>query len=325
MAAINFTDCFAGGSNLGTGSCNNNPSKVVGVSFHRLNEVFTATELLNARTLFQAIFTDDTPSERGSFVPAFMSENQSEDVQRFTYPNGTSKVTRDVVNRFRMEHTLSKCVQDQLYRGYNDQQGNFGVLIWDAGGKVWGENVTDVNGTITGIKPIRLSEIYIEPLVWASEEEPTRYYFALEFANFQSLNVNASSVQLNFSLSDLEQVQNAYLSLIAFTNPTTGTFQVGIAACCGAENLVDAYPTLLNDPDAFVLTNRATGNAITIDSVTVVTVNEQKILLIDADAKDTYYPASGQSMVLTLASVSALAALGIEYYEAAQSIVITRP
>lgn len=325
MAAINFTDCFAGGSNLGTGSCNNNPSKVVGVSFHRLNEVFTATELLNARTLFQGIFTDDTPAERGSFVPAFMSENQSEDVQRFTYPNGTSKVTRDVVNRFRMEHTLSKCVQDQLYRGYNDQQGNFGVLIWDAGGKVWGENVTDVNGTITGIKPIRLSEIYIEPLVWASEEEPTRYYFGLEFANFQSLNVNASSVQLDFSLSDLDQVQNAYLSLIAFTNPTTGTFQVGIAAGCGAENLVDAYPTLLNDPDAFVLTNRATGVAIPIDLVTVQTVNQQKVLLIDADATNANYPASGQSMVLTLASVSALAALGIEYYEAAQSIVITRP
>lgn len=325
MAKINLTDCFAGGANLGTGSCNNNPSKLVGVSFHRLNEVFTATELLNARTFFQDIFIDDDPTQRGAFVPAFLSENQTEDAQRFTYPNGTSRVTRDVVNRFRLEHTLNKCVQDQLYRGYNDQQGNFGVIIWDASGNIWGENVTDTNGTITGIKPIRLSEIYIEPLVWASEEEPTRYYFALEFADFRSLNINASSVQLDFSLSDLDQVKNAYLSLIAFTNPTTGTFQIGITTGCGAANLVDEYPTIINDEDAFILTNRTTGNVIDIDSVTVQTVNQTRILLIDADATDPDYPTSGNSMVLTLASVSALAGLGIEYIEAANPIVITRP
>jgi hypothetical protein len=91
---------------------------------------------------------------------------------------------------------------------------------------------------------------------------------------------------------------------------------------CSNENLGDIYPTEIVSSSIWTATNKATGAAITVTTVTYNSTLKQ--ISVDLDSSDPDYPASGGVVVIALGNVTALEAAGIVGF-ANTSIEITIP
>lgn len=324
MADINALNCLQGGANVGIGSCIRDPQKIKYIIFGRLGKQYTATQMLNAKSTLQADAVNDDPLERIYIVPVTVNEDQSSDAERFTYPDGSTKVTRDPIYRIQFEHRGGVCLHTQLLNGFNQMHGQFGYMFADSNYTIQSENVTDSNGTITGIKFSRLSEIYIPPYTMATESDPTRYYIELQIEDIRSRNQNGAYVDLDFPLSDIDMIQTANLGLIAWVSGAAGTVNISAVTGCGGQNLATLYSTALPDVTNFVATNYDTGNVIPITAVTKVTVSGKDALLFDFDSADPDYPTAGNNLILAGAAPSVLSGNDVEWYEIPR-IILTRP
>lgn len=326
MASINKLNCLGGGANTGIGDCLRELQKFKGVLFGRVGKTYTAAQLLNARTTIQADLVADDPQDRVYLVSkgVMMMEDRSSDPEEQTYEDGSTVVTRDPVYNFRLRHLGGHCLHRALLNGFNQMQGTFGVMFIDSINTLIGEEVKDENGTVTGMRFMPLSKLYIPPVRLATESETAGYFIDLQLTAYQSLNQSVAFAQLDFGFNDLEALQSAELGFIAWVNAATGTLNVSALTGCGGQNMADLYTTALPDVTNFIATNFATGAAITITAITRVVLNGEAALLFDLDNTDTDYPAAGQYLLISGAAPSVLSGNDIEWYEF-NTIKIQRP
>ena len=139
------------------------------------------------------------------------------------------------------------------------------------------------------------------------------YNVGLQFESIQEFENDAvvqfgSDVKVMNIVDGLLDINLSQVSPIA-----AGRLEVKALAGCGAEDLYDTYSAELNAVGVWVATNTATGNAITITSVTVNATGKSFGVLLDVT--DTDYPAVGETVTLKLAAVSVLEAAGISGFE----------
>lgn len=324
MADINLLDCGVdAGAPLGIGNCIRDPKKIKYLGIGKPGKSYTAAQLLDARTTLQEDAVSDDPEDRIYIIPVMVEEDQSADVERFTYPDGSTTVTRDPIYRVRFRIAKgAQCILNLLLSKFSQKE--WAVLAFDSGNTMHGKRVTNDNGSVTAIQFMPLSEVYVLPRVLATESDPSGYFFELQWQDYRDMNQEASYVDLSFSMSEIEQLQLGALSEGTWVSGAAGTVNIGATAGCGGQNLASVYGAALADTDNFVATNFATGAVITITAITVVTINGQAQLLFDFDSADSDYPTAGGKILVEGAAPSVIEG-NIGAYIEIPSIILTRP
>lgn len=281
----------------------------------------TAAQLATFNTYMQSMLINDDPLLRWHLIGSLVGiEDNSEDQTLYNYQDGSSVVTRDEIYRWALEHRNGKCYQDNLI-DFNGSEGQYQVIMIDKSNVMWGAAATDASSLPT-IAGATMSRHYAGPFTVATYSDPSRFMVTIEISDVTQLNKYGRQAQLGFNVNTMKGVQSVVLDDLGSANWTTGVLNVSAATACGGLNFVTEFGALIADTDAWVVTNSVTGGTIAITTATALANGSG--FALDLDQADANYPTSGQGVDINLVSVSALATLGVKYYEAT-SITIERP
>lgn len=321
MAVINALDCNVVQTWTGAATCDAKMYVHKGGFLLPHGTKLTASEFATLQATLQAGMIDNDFRDR--FLMLNLSkgvEDNSEETQSFTYPDGTSIVTREEVYKWAYEHAVGQCYQQNL-RKVNEKQSQYDWLPFDSQNVIWGTLNTD--NTVSGYS---LAKIWARAPKAASYTDPSRFYVDIELADTTELADRAAFGKMSFNpLTVLQGVQGVNVVNVGSNNWTTGVFAVTSFTACGGINLVTEYGGELDATGAWLVTNHATGVAIPVTSVTQSTTGGVPTFTLDVDAADANYPTSGGSIDIRLNAVSALTALGVSYYEQMVTLNLTRP
>lgn len=322
MATVNELDCNVAQTWTGAATCDAKMGVVIGEILLPTGTTLSNAEVAAIQTTLQTLLVDNNYLDRALLVNLQRGiEDNSEAVVSFTYPDGTSIVTREEVYKLRMEHNVGQCYQKNL-RGINSQPQQWQSMFIDKSLQLWGTRDTPTSE----VRGFTLAKHWANVPMMANYEQPSRYMVDIELADSTELADRAAFVKLSFNpFAVLSGVQGVDVQNVGSNNWTTGVFPVTAFVACGGINMVTTYGGELDAAAAWSVTNTATGATIDITSVTQTTTGGVPTFTIDVDATDTDYPTSGNSLTIELASVSALTALGVSYYEQMTPLTLTRP
>jgi hypothetical protein len=195
---------------------------------------------------------------------------------------------------------------------FDDLQDNYNWVIINhegsfIGGAYWNEATgEDEFGGLS------LSKLEVETPMVGETSDVDRYMVNYRLADKDQLFNRAMVIDTTIDpFSELDGILDVTLKqLTAIT--VGGGFDLGMSAGCGSVNLgTSSSSATWANVARFSAKNATTGAAITISSASVA----NGVFTIDLDAADPDYPAIGEYLTLELVSVSALAGVGLEYYE----------
>lgn len=318
MTISNFA-CAGSTGNTGIPACSWTPSNITGAILMPKGKTYSKADIAAFWSTLQADTKANTASQRIYPIGAFKSiEDKSSEMQIETDGYGGKSFVRDGDYEFNFEYKNGFCFYQKL-RTFHNKASQFSVLFIDEVANVlWG--TTASNGELTGFS---LEMLLVGNIKINTGAAATKYYIDFALADATELNDNSYVVQFasNEKLMQLTGLLDITLAEeVAIT--ALGLVKLSAKYNCSNENLGDIYPTEIVSSSIWTATNKATGNAITITTVTYNSTLKQ--ISVDLDSSDPDYPASGGVVVIALGNVTALEAAGIVGF-ANTSIEITIP
>lgn len=308
MSILNMAVCNPDGSNTGSGDC---PLDVkllqfiirVPASFELTAEQMATTATV--LTALRALVANDTKALRGyPYPPQVTFTDNSTDTTYQTFGSGSVIPANDGMYDWMFQFTKGGACLSNKLRGFNSNSGGH-FLVIDAAGNLYGTKVG------TSLKGIPANYIFTDKLKVAAYEAVTIYAYRVSFRpNYFNENlafVNLSLADL-LALSGLQDIVPSQQGVA----PVANVFRVKLTTGCGGVDLYDTFATELADVDNFVVRQTATGNQVTITSVTAEA--NTKSFVFTLNASDPDYVAGGPFTVYG-STVSALAANGVVGYE----------
>lgn len=318
MTISNFA-CAGSNGNTGIPACSWSPSNITGAILIPKGKSYTKADIATFWSTLQADAKANTASQRIYPIGSFKSiEDKSSEVQIETDGYGGKTFVRDGDYEFMFEYKNGFCFYQKL-RTFHNKNSQFTVAFIDEVNNVlWG--TTNTAGEFTGFS----LELLIVPNIKVNTgAAATKYYIDFGLSDATEINDLTYAVQFTSSekLMQLTGLLDITLGVeVAIT--ALGLVQLSAKYNCNNENLGDIYPTEIITPAIWSARNKATGNAITVTTVTYNALTKR--ISVDLDSTDTDYPTSGGVAVITLGTVSALEAAGIVGF-AGTSIEITIP
>lgn len=318
MTISNFA-CAGSNGNTGIPACSWSPSNITGAIMLPKGKTYSKADIASFWSTLQADAKANTASSRIYPIGAFKAmEDNSTEIQIETDGYGGKSFVRDGDYDFTFEYKNGFCFYQKL-RTFHNKGSQFTVVFIDEINNVlWG--TTASNGEFTGFS---LELLLVPNIKVNTGAAATKYYVRFGLADATELNDSTYAVAFQSSqklmqlsgLLDISLTQKSALTALGVTT-------LSVKYNCNNEDLGDVYPTEIITPAIWSAKNKATGNAITVTTVTYNAVT--KLVTVDLDSSDPDYPTANGVIVLTLGNVTALEAAGIVGF-AGTTIEITVP
>lgn len=303
MGAINvLADCVSGGGNTGVPLCAFNPGLIGGGLITPNGYEITDADIASG---LQGKLEQDILADRSDRIYPFFNvvgiTDNSEDITTETQGYGGIDFVRSGFTNWLFRTKSSVCLNAQMQK-FN--AGDWAFLPVDRAGVIMGEKTT------TGVRAVDLELIYTDNWKANSGTVNTLYQTRVVF-DATRMNSNPGFITTNdlgFSPKDLKGLLN--VAIVKVTR-VAGVLTVRALAGCSSTNLYDDYDTELANVALWVARNAATGNQISITSVTADPNSSGFIVTLNT--ADTDYTAG--AVTLSLASPITLDTAGVSGFE----------
>lgn len=300
MALLNRTVCLTAGSNTGFGDCVLIPKNIVGMFIVPKNFVLTPANQLTLKTALQDAALENNIVDRIFPIHNFAAiTDNSAEAPTETLGYGGISVLNDGDYNWLFRIGLGGLCLNKALRKFNNKVSR--VLLYDAGGILYGVKSGD---NMVGI-PVKL--FYAHKFTIADGSSTTTAFNLQLVLEPRYLNDDIAFLDAGndgFMLSEIEGIKD-----VALTETATSAkpiLSVLASVGCSGDNLYDQYADELAVAAAWVVLNTVTGATITPTSV----AKNAGLKAFTITIPTTAVPVS-----VSLASVSALEALGVVGYE----------
>ncbi len=267
-----------------------------------------------------AAFVHNTFANRAQFIGKYVENVDKSEAANFQSFNlGTkSKVSR---TRYMDEHQYTNGGQDYhnsvlTYQGKHEKYKRISV---QDGGIIRGA-VKYTAGLVTAFQGVELDGIDVNDMKEGELGKTPDYRITFTAADAAELNENSFVVNMNENVFDMiEDVIVTDVVMIPFTATAARVHPFMFKTVAGDVNLADTLGTILNSTTIVTAANKISGVAIAVTSCAVNTLTGKYVITFTAGAGYV----AGEVAVVHFASVSALHALGADYYSAEHTVEIT--
>lgn len=302
---LNVNNCNESGKNTGFGDCTKDFKNIVGGFLVPSNFALTAEQTATPESVIAALSAAILAAPASRIYPIANFEavtNNSTEPAAFTLGYGRPLTLNDGMYSWRLQFIDGGICLLKNLRKFNGT--NRSVLLIDAEGALIGWK------SGTSLKGVPLKNFYALPFVPNDYANPTGYFVDIAMLPTY-LNDAPGWVNMDLaSLVSLKGLQNIVLS--EATGSALPALKIKAKTGCAETDLYDLYADELSSVPLWVATD-ADGAIITITSV--VKDDALKAWTVTLDDSDPDYSVSGP-IYLTLAPAAALAAQGIDGYEA---------
>lgn len=312
---FNQVDCFTRRLNTGTGKgCYNQTPTIYWILRPKSSPSITAAQADDMATHLKTMLINDDPSLRYRAIGRFSGLDYSggEEEQRETYDDGTSKVTRDATGSWLNTITKGTSCKGAVILSYDQSQDIYDIIRVERSGVIDGQ--MSRNETTNALEFVGYSAQEIS----AKTVEEATFTTAPKF-RIQATLVDPKSDYINKMVLDcsnlriaqiLEQYQVQDATIAESTvSVAAGTHKFWLTGPCGGGNLGKEFATELGDDLHWTLTNKTTGVAVAMTSVTFNTATGEGTVVM------TTPPSAGTVLLFKGKSISDWATAGVKYYE----------
>jgi len=318
MPVNSLNEVSCGGSstgNVGLATCGYKLLRQIGVIALPASLVIPSSALVSSATFaawFKTVEQASLRANRGFIIGRFKSiASNGQDVQFFTYEDGSRIPVRDAVRAIRAEVDSDFTYFRQLMA---IDLTSYKVLeIWETVGRevlIVGTTVTDPTTAITSFAGVNKSLFYAEPPAPPANNEPERYYLQLEDQDIRDITLNRAVFKVsNTFFGDMQvfAIKDIILENRTPSGSAAGVFVLR-PTLVGGKSLSgpDMVPALASSTYIFAR-NSATLASITLTTVGVDATDTDNISVL-ADTTDTDYISLGAGGF-------------VEFYTAATSVL----
>lgn len=319
MATLNQFICLTSAGNTGVVPCFFDPKNIIGAFLTPKGAEVDVASLQSA-----LVAKTHATSAAARWYPLYdfvATTDATEQKTIQTFPTGAKKVVREGYNDWTFQFVEGGL--SLLSRIRKQNGSNWDFIFVDAGDPTRGQALIGIVGsTATKLKAIPSDGMFFWGNPWKANDGSKITEYTAQFG-FKSLYVNnVDLIRVAVATFDLPTTVKG-LQDVVLTNPsatTAGLFRVALNMQATQGNLGDTYATELSVAGAWLMTNTATGAAITITGVTYSTTGGYFILT--ANTGDTDYPTPPATVTINLNTPSALQAIGVDGYESTGTIAV---
>lgn len=306
MGNLNTLQCGSDIKNTGFGTCILDFKAISGAFIVPRSLEFDAAEIADLRQTL----TDAAMADKGERIYPFHGfeaiTDNTEDPTFQTMASGRQTMIKEGNYNWVMQFIDGGLCLSNKLRSFNN--GAWAALFYDQEFKLFGYRSVKSTGEEV-LKGVPLDNFYTYP--WkANDWSNVSQYRTLFGFKPGYINEGIGFVVSDFPLSEIQGVKDVVLNV---TTPLTlaGAVVVSAQVSCGGDDMHSQFGTELAAVGAWKATNKTTGAAIPIATVTA-TATGWTVTLTVADAN---YPATGETLTLALGEAQDLQALQVEGYE----------
>ena len=279
-----------------------------------------ATIVANVLTAITTGLINNSHLARFQFIGKYITfddKSEAPTMQKFNL-GGTSKVND---GKYIHEYTYDNGGVDyhNAVRTYDRKEDQYKVIRIDGAGVIYGVNQYDNTGALIGFQGIELDNLNVYPRKEATFTTEAEYRVGYTFTDPLEMNDNMFAVATGINVFDLiENNLVVDITLVPFAFTATKVLPVMIKTVSGNVNLADTLGAALNDPTAIVAVNGISGVSVAVTSVALNPLTKKYVITFTTGAG---YVAT-QPLLVSMGSVSALAALNAEYYDGSPIVTV---
>lgn len=314
--------CASNTANMGLGNCAPPEAPVDGLIGMPLDQVITETDATDPIALLKAKLVADDHTTRWFFIPVTDVTPNKTEAAMDTSGSGAIFVAKDESVNYDYESKgATNCMQKAL-TDFDSRNGSFSWLKLQSNDYVKGQASKNpaipYADEMVGYLP---QLVYVPAMDDATYTTVAASHVMMNHLNPRNEQINQA--YLNWTVAKLGQSIRPILKLYAVqsilmkqasTLVTTGVLPVLAVNGCGT-NFGLTYRTSLTAA-CFTATNGNTGASLAISSIAINAVTGVITITL------TTPPATGVPIIIKLAAVSVLSALGIKYFETPFGVTI---
>ena len=319
MATLNTLAISSQAGNTGKQAAAFQPKNIVGAILTPKGYVLTAAKIAALQASLQADALASSKANRIFPIFGFLTtQDSSEDITVQTHGYGAKHVVREGFMDWKFEYVDGGLAVHKKLRLSNGVGHDF--LFVDADNKIIGTSTVDSTGA-PALKAIPCDGGFFYAHPWKANDGSKIAQYLLQFVFAPKfINEYLGFVDAGFDLAtNLSGAVDVVLSSPS-ANATSGSYNVVAKTVDVNTNLSDIYPVELAAPAAWVCTNDA-GAVIPITGVTYSAAISGYVLVLDKTSAN-YPSGSGAKVNFSLVSPTALAALGVTYYESGSVAIV---
>ena len=319
MANLNTLAASSQAGNTGKQAAAFQPKNIIGAILTPKGYVLTAAKIAALQTALQADAL--AASKLNRIFPVFgfvTAQDSSEDITVQTHGYGAKHVVREGFIDWKYEYVDGQTSLHKNLRLFNGSGHDF--LFVDSSNMIIGTNTVDSTGA-PALKAIPCEGGFFYAHPWKANDGSKIAQYMLQFV-FQPKFINEylGFVEAGFDLpSNLSGVVDVVLTSPG-ANATSGSYDVVAKTADVNTNLSGVYPTELAASAAWSAVNPS-GASIPITSVSYNATIGGYTLVLDKTSPN-YPSTAGAKVTISLASASALAAIGVTYYESGSVAIV---
>lgn len=311
---FNKTDCFIDASNTGIADCVTKPGKYLFDIAIPKGTRFTNTEAEAMQATLTALFLEDIPYQRGSYIGPWVNidtnggEPIKEDFDGGAYTtlgDGAETITRRLVEGALCGHNTLRQFNGKQDRyewlrvfASTDQQYQYHIM---------GTKKYNVTTGVLEMGGIKYNDLWSPSWKVASGNTTAGFFFTSNMTDVKQINENRIIVSVAWDVSELPRVNDV---IVTAAKSSTGVFDVQAINSCSGLSLTDLFPALAAAGAWTVLNDL--GNAVTASTVTIV--NGKFRFALDTSDAD-YIAGASFTFALKAISVTSAAPYNVEYIE----------
>lgn len=323
---IQGLDCTTNGRNTGHKGCAFNPKFGKGDILvpYDFSVAVAATDspatiAAAIKTALLAAFVNNAYASRAQFIGKYVGfEDKSEAAAFQSFNLGTKSKVNRTKYMHEYQYTNGGLDYHNSVLSFQGKHESYKRIIVEDGGIIRGAMVFTA-GVLTGFQGIGLDGIDVNDAKDGTFTTAPEYKVTFTISDAAEMNENSFAVNMGENVFDMvEDVLVTDLQLIPFAATSARVHPFMIKTVAGDVNVADTLGSILNSTTLVTATNENSGTAIAVTSVAVNTLTGKYVITFTAGAG---YVATEYAIV-RLASVSALHALGADYYSAEKTVRI---
>lgn len=315
MASWEAVACENQSANQRVGTCIDDYGQITNVIAVRKGTVIDASILEDDALLEQFLAdaaVEDNAANRYYMTGLFDGFAQTNtDAQTQTATNGRIRTTGQGFFGFDLtQWDNGRCAYQNLLK-LHQSQDRFDFFLVHSGNKIGGVKRTDSVGK-TGLGGVHMMQVFVPNWTMADGgSNGTGYMIQFRVGDSNQLRELYAGREVDF---DLASTMAGLIDLdLEIDEQANTVFEITVTTKCGGVNIAEIYPTEIIQQSAWLVTNAATGAAITKTSITLDADNN---VIMDLQGGDPDYPAVGEQIKFAMTAPSVLSGLGIMGYEA---------
>lgn len=309
---VGIVDCTTGVLNTGATKCPFDPKNFEGIIEIPAGTVFTQAQILDFQNTLIGMIENDSASLRAYPIQRFDGmENISSEATYRDRPYGQRYKVRDGQYGFKFMYTEGGMGLHSKIKSFEGKHDQYDVIFVDR------KNRGFMGWTSDGInfRGFSKSMIDVHNVTFDDGTNGTEYAVSLFLDDADQINKHARLLQMPAGVDVIRDFKGLYdiepiIHSGTMSSVGVGTYRFTIGG--GSTDLYADYGTIIDTAALWTATNKETGAAITITTVSSGVTNGIGLITIDLDSADTDFPSTAGDLIeLSFGPVSALKAAGM--------------